>query len=78
MKGVPYVEAQFIRLDTFLSCLYDDVIPNVITRELRKNKKQQIEYIESQKKGLNNLFKKFRVQSDRITCLPLTKNGKIL
>ena len=77
-KGVSYVEAKKLTIDHFRSCLYDGVIPNVIARELRKNKKQQIIYNETPKKALNPIFKKFRVQSDKISCLPLTRNGKIL
>ena len=78
MKGVQYVASQYIRLDAFTSCLYENVIPYYTSRGLKKNKKQQIEFYENEKKALNPLFKKFRVQSDRISCLPLTKNGKIL
>ena len=77
-KGVSYVEAQKLIIESHRSCLYDDIIPKIISRELRKNKKQQIVYTETLKKGLNPVFKKFRVQSDRISCLPLSKNGKIL
>ena len=78
LKGVCHVEAKKITIDDFTRCLYDDVIPAVISRELRKNKNEQMIYYENEKKGLNPIFKKFRVQSDRISCLPLTKNGKIL
>ena len=77
-KGVSHVEAEKLTIDDFTSCLYDGVIPNVVARELRKNKKQQIIYNETSKKGLNPIFKKFRVQSDKISCSPLTRNGKIL
>ena len=77
-KGVTHVEAQKLTIDHFASCLYDGVIPNVIARELRKNKKQQIIYSETSKRALNPVFKKFHVQPDKISCLPLTKNGKIL
>ena len=78
LKGVKGAEAKNITLDDFLKCLYDDVVPMVVSRDLRKNKNQQIEYYENEKRWLNPVFKKFRVQSDRITCLPLTKSGKIL
>ena len=78
LKGVSHVEAKKLTIDHFVRCLYDDVIPAVISRELRKNKNEQMIYYETKKKGLNPVFKKFRVQSDRISCLPLTKNGKIL
>ena len=77
-KGVSHVEAEKLTIDDFTSCLYDGVIPNVVARELRKNKKQQIIYNETSKKGLNPIFKKFRVQSDKISCLPLTRNGDYL
>ena len=77
-KGVPHVEAQKLTIDHFASCLYDGVIPNVIARELRKNKKQQIIYSETSKRALNPVFKKFHVQPDKISCLPLTRNGEIL
>lgn len=78
LKGVSHVEAKKMTIDDFTSCLYDDVVPTVISRELRKNKKQQMIYYETHKRGLNPIFKKFRVQSDKISCLPLTKNGKVL
>ena len=78
LKGVSYVSAKNLSIDDFTSCLYDDVVPKVVSRELRKNKNQQMIYYENDKKGLNPIFKKFRVQSDRISCLPLTKDGKIL
>ena len=77
-KGVSHVEAKKLTIDDFTSCLYDGVIPNVVARELRRNKKQQMIYSETLKKGLNPIFKKFRVQPDKISCLPLTRNGKIL
>lgn len=77
-KGVSYVEAQKFTIKSFEECLYDGKIPKVTARELRKNKKQQITFTETLKKGLNPVFKKFRVQDDKITCLPLTENGEIL
>ena len=77
-KGVPHVEAQKFTIDHFASCLYDGVIPKVIARELRRNKKHQMIYSETSKRGLNPVFKKFPVQSDKISCLPLSRNGKIL
>ena len=77
-KGVPHVEAKKLTIDDFEECLYKGVVPNVVARELRKNNKQQIVYTETSKKGLNPIFRKFRVQSDNISCLPLTRNGKIL
>ena len=78
LKGVKHTEAKKLSIDDFASCLYDDVIPTVTSRELHTNDKNQMIYTETSKKGLNPIFKKFRVQSDKISCLPLTRNGEIL
>ena len=78
LKGVSHVEAKNITADDFEECLYKGVVPNIVSRELRKNKNQQMIYSETSKKGLNPIFKKFRVQTDKISCLPLSRNGKIL
>ena len=78
LKGVSHVEAKNITSADFEECLYKGVIPTVISRELRKNKNQQMIYSETNKAGLNPIFKKFRVQSDKISCLPLTRNGNYL
>ena len=77
-KGVPNVEARKLQLDEFVECLYNNTEVHVISRELRRNKNQQMIYKETSKRGLNPIFKKFRVQDDRISCLPLCKNGKVL
>ena len=77
-KGVSHVEADKLTIDDFTSCLYDGIVPNAMARELRKNNKQQMILSETSKKALNPVFKKFRVQPDKISCLPLTRNGEIL
>ena len=77
-KGVSHVEAKKLTIDDFTSCLYDGIVPNAMARELRKNNKQQMILSETSKKALNPVFKKFRVQPDKISCLPLTRNGEIL
>lgn len=78
MKGVSPVSARDIGLASFINCLYHREEVKVISRELRKNKHQQMIYYETSKNALNPIFKKFRVQDDRISCLPLCKNGKFL
>ena len=78
MKGVSVVAARDIGLESFINCLYHSQEVRVISRELRKNKHQQMIYYETSKNALNPIFKKFRVQDDRISCLPLCKDGKIL
>ena len=78
MKGVSTVGARDIGLESFINCLYHDQDVRVISRELRKNKNQQMIYYETKKNALNPIFKKFRVQTDKISCLPLCKDGKFL
>ena len=77
-KGVHHAEAEKLTNEIYASCLYENTIVNVISRELRRNEKQQMIYCEKNKLGLNPIFKKFRVQDDKISCLPLCKDGKIL
>ena len=77
-KGVHHAEAKKFTLDTYIDCLYNDLQVKVISRELRRNKQQQMIYYTTTKNGLNSIFKKFRVQEDKISCLPLCKNGKFL
>ena len=77
-KGIPHAEAKKLRLNHYIDCLYNDLEVKVISRELRRNKQQQMIYYTTTKRGLNSIFKKFRVQEDKISCLPLCKNGKFL
>ena len=77
-KGVHHAEARNFKSETYADCLYNESKVTVIARELRRNKHQQMIYSETNKLGLNPIFKKFRVQDDKISCLPLCKNGKIL
>ena len=77
-KGVPHAEARKMSLDVYVDCIYNNKKCEVTSRELRRNDKQQMIYYESVKRGLNPVFKKYRVQEDKISCLPLCKNGNIL
>ena len=76
--GVNHCEGQRLRLEHYLSCLYDDVIPETINRGFKLNKKRRLAYYEIAKKGLNNIFLKYDVQDDLITCKPIRRNGKVL
>ena len=78
LKGVMRSEAARLGLESFAESLYESSIIKVTARELRRNNKMQMTYAETEKVAMNNIFKKFRVQDDRISCLPLCKNGKIL
>ena len=77
-KGIHHSEAKKLTIETFADCLYNEKEVNVMSRELRRNKNQQMTYYEKPKRGLNSVFKKFPVQDDQISCLPLSKNGKIM
>ena len=61
----------------YLKRLYDDQ-EHFISYESLRMYKNQMARIKTRKTALNSIFNKFRVQSDRITCLPLqNKNGYI-
>ena len=77
-KGICHAEAKKLTLDAYLECLYGSTTKHVKNRGFKLNKNKQLVYYEQLKRGLNNIFYKFRVQNDRITCKPLTKDGKIL
>ena len=77
-KGVSNAEAGKLSNETYVDCLYNNTEVNVMSRTFQKNKQQQLQYVETSKRGLNPIFKKFRVQEDKISCLPLCKNGKYL
>ena len=77
-KGICHAEARKLELNTYLECLYGSTSKEVENRGFKLNKNKQLVYYEQLKRGLNNIFCKFRVQNDHITCKPLTKDGKIL
>ena len=75
-KGIPhYVE---LTLDAFLSQLYDHGEHKVTLTSLRLDNNRQMAKITQIKKGLTDLYVKFPVDSDKITCTPLKEGGKFL
>ena len=77
-KGICHAEAKKLNLEAYLECLYGSTSKEIENRGFKLNKQKQLVYYEQKKRGLNNIFCKFRVQDDFITCRPLTKDGKIL
>ena len=77
-KGVCHAEARSLTLDAYLECLYGSQTKMVHNRGFKLNKDKQLIYYDQLKRGLNNIFCKFRVQDDCISCKPLTKNDQIL
>ena len=74
-KGVP-LNSQ-LELSMYLKRLYDDK-EHFIDYESLRMYKNHMARIKTRKTALNSIFTKFRVQSDRVTCLPLqNKNGYI-
>ena len=77
-KGICHTEAKKLNLQTYLECLYGSTAKEIENRGFKLNKEKQLVYYEQKKRGLNNIFCKFRVQDDFITCKPLTKDGKVM
>ena len=77
-KGICHAEAKKLTLETYLESLYASTPKPIENRGFKLNKNKQLVYYEQTKNGLNNIFCKFKVQDDFITCQPLSKDGKIL
>ena len=77
-KGICHAEAKKLNLNAYLESLYGSTSKDIENRGFKLNKQKQLVYYEQKKRGLNNIFCKFRVQDDFITCKPLTKDGKVL
>ena len=77
-KGICHVEAKKLTLDTYLDCLYGSTSKQIENRGFKLNNDKQLVFYEQLKQGLNNIFFKFRVQNDFITCTPLTRDGQEL
>ena len=77
-KGICHAEGDKLTLDMYVNSLYGNEDKMVTNRGFRLNREKQMIYYQQVKRGLNNIFCKFQVDHDRITCHPLCKNGKIL
>ena len=74
-KGVP--RNAKLELDHYLARLYQGQEHFVDVRSLRLVKSRMAR-TKMKKTALNDLFMKFAVQNDHITCFPLSEDGKIL
>ena len=74
-KGVPH--SCELTLKNYLDRLYGSTDTYSTLRSLRVVN-QQMSRIHENRKSLSDLFSKFRVQDDKITCSPLTVNNKYL
>ena len=77
-KGICHAEGDKLTLDMYVNSLYGNEDKMVTNRGFRLNREKQMIYYQQVKRGLNNIFCKYQVDNDRITCHPLCKNGKIL
>ena len=75
-KGVPH--SANLQLDMFVNRLYTGKSFYVELESLRLNKKKEMARIQTRKKCLNDLFVKFHVAHDKVTCSPLKLNGEYL
>ena len=75
-KGIPHTED--LRTEAFLQTLYSKGSHYVTLRSLRLNKNKLMTRVTTEKRGLSDIFLKFRVADDGITCLPLMKNNEYL
>ena len=75
-KGIPhYVN---LSLDAFLSKLYDHGDHKVTLTSLRLDNQRRMSKITQIKKGLSDLFCKFHIENDQITCTPIKLNDQFL
>ena len=75
-KGIPHHLK--LELDEFKEALYGQSSHKVTIHGLRLNQEKQMCKARLTKRGLTNLFKKFPIASDRISCSPLKKDGQFL
>lgn len=77
-KGIPHLHEY--SMETWLSVLLDSSFPqqSVVINSLRLNYEKVMSRMKMQRNSLSEIFLKMQVQSDRISCTPLQKNGKYL
>ena len=74
-KGVP--NSAKLQLDEYKKQLYQNETSHVEVRSLRYLDGHMTR-VQQTKKGLNSLFCKYRIDSDGVTCSPLTENNQFL
>ena len=67
-----------LELEAYLQKLYGSTSHYVTLRALRLNRNQEMTRITQIKSGLSDIFVKFHLDDDGITCRPLKINGQYL
>ena len=75
-KGIPH--SARLTMNMYLETLYGKGSHYVEMRSLRLNRKRQMTRITGTKRGLSDIFLKYRITDDGITCSPLMKNNEYL
>ena len=75
-KGIPHGEK--LRSEAYLETLLTNNSHYVTLRSLRLNKNREMSRITQRKKGLSDIFFKFPLDDDGITCRPLKLNDEYL
>ena len=75
-KGIPH--SARLTMNMYLETLYGKGSHYVEMRSLRLNRKRQMTRITGTKRGLSDIFLKYRIADDGITCSPLMKNNEYL
>ena len=75
-KGIPHNEK--LKSEAFLETLLTNNSHFVTLRSLRLNKNREMSRITQRKKGLSDIFFKFPLDDDGITCRPLKLNDEYL
>ena len=65
-------------MDQFVTQLYGQENHFVTLRTLKLDKNRQMSRFTTRKRGISDIFLKFDVADDGITCFPLRKNNKIM
>ena len=74
-KGVPRTSK--LELKNFLDKLYHGTPLSAEIRTLKMHKSEMIRSVQK-RSALNDLFAKFHIDSDRITCSPLRRNNEFV
>ena len=75
-KGIPHNEN--LESEAFVNALFTNNSHYVTLRSLRLNKNREMSRITQRKKGLSDIFFKFPLDDDGITCRPLKLNEEFL
>lgn len=76
-KGIPHCVK--LECEQYIHKLYNPTSSHYVPlRSLKLNNQQEMVRTSVMKSGLTDIFLKFGVNYDRVTCTPLTKNNVVL